>query len=265
MKRPSIARVWLSISLLLCWVSTLIMTFGMSSLNHRAGLARVLPLEWLLSTPVWTLYSAIYLLCLGAFLFRFREERAGWLLMGGMAVNVGLEMSLEKVLMPQLEVMLAGGLLGSWLIARLWAARTGLDEHQKNELGHEAMVGTFAAMLVLAAASKLHLSGISWLNGATHCAVMFEHDLLSPSVVWSPIRQMLSHELWACSLGAGGALGIELLGVLMLWPAMRKWYAMAVVALFGSLIIMYGIFELSWPAMACALAWSSMGSQTSQK
>lgn len=57
----------------------------------------------------------------------------------------------------------------------------------------------------------------------------------------------------------------ELLGVLMLWPAMRKWYAMAVVALFGSLIIMYGIFELSWPAMACALAWSSMGSQTLQK
>ena len=260
MNRPSIARLFLVVNLSLVWLITGFMTSGMTSLNHRAGLARLLPLEYVLSTPVWFLCSTVYIAALGGFLVRNREDLCGWVLMFMMAIFVGLEMSIRQVFMPQLESMLAGGLLGAWLVARGIAKRSGLSAMEQDNMGHEAVAGTFGAMMVLAAGSKLHLSGLDWFDGSAHCAMMYEHELLAPSPFLGPLRSLLLEHVQFCALGAVYALGVEALGVAMIWPSLRKFYAVTVVTVFVALEVLYGIFEVSWPLMACALAWSHLGS-----
>ena len=176
-----------------------------------------------------------------------------------MAIFVGLEMSIRQVFMPQLESMLAGGLLGTWLVARAIAKRSGLGAVEQDNIGHEAVAGTFGAMMVLAAGAKLYLPGLNWFDGAAHCAMMYEHELLSPSSVLGPIRSLLLEHVQFCAAGAVYALGVEALGVAMIWPSLRKYYAVVVVTVFVALEVLYGIFEVSWPLMACALAWSHLG------
>ena len=113
-------------------------------------------------------------------------------------------------------------------------------------------------MLMLASGSKLVLSGLDWFHGGAQCAVMFEHALLVPDNLFTPIREAASKQSLFCSLGAMNAVGVEALGVLMIWPSLRKLYAVLVVFLFVSLLVLYGMFEPGWPLVACALAWSRM-------
>jgi hypothetical protein len=259
MRRPSAARIFLCLGFFQTWVINAQMTAGLSELPHAAGLGRIVPLDWMLTTPGWLLFSAFYLGSMVAFAARWREDQAGWLLMGLTAIEVGVEMSVRRIFMPHLEAMLSGGLLLSWLLARAWGRRRALEGEALDALGHEVVAGTFGAMMTLAACSKLWLSGLLWLDGPTHCATVYEHELLNPGSPWSPIRRVMVSWSWLCALGAGGALVIELAGVAMIWPELRKVYAVAVVWLFLSLSVFYGIEELSWVTMACALAWSRLG------
>ena len=135
----------------------------------------------------------------------------------------------------------------------------GLQGRARDDLAHEAVAGTLGAMLMLGAGSKLYLSGADWFNGAGHCATMYEHQLLAPSVIWSPIRELVVEQMWICSFGAVFAVVVEALGFVMIWPSLRKAYAVLVLLLFFSLLALYGIMELSWAAMACGLAWSHLG------
>jgi uncharacterized membrane protein len=176
-----------------------------------------------------------------------------------LAIQVGLEMSVRRIFMPHLEAMLSGGLLASWLLTRAWAARQGHAEEVQDHLGHEVAAGTFGAMMMLAAGSKLYLSGMEWFNGAAHCATMFEHELLNPGLPGLGMRRAMMTQLWMCSLGAFFAFGVEAMGFVMVWPRWRKAYAISVVLLFLSLAMFYGIMEISWPLMACAFAWSHLG------
>ena len=77
MNRPSVARLCLVGNLLLVWLITGFMAAGMTSLNHRAGLARLLPLEYALLTPGWVLCSMIYLAAIAGFLFVVEKTCAG--------------------------------------------------------------------------------------------------------------------------------------------------------------------------------------------
>ena len=251
-------RLVMGAGLLMCWSAGQAWRTGMSSLHTEIGLARFLPVDWLLTVPGWVLFSLVYGVAAIGFLFRVREAESGWTLMFCMAGLVSLEMSLRSSSMPHLHVVLFGVLLGTWLMAGAWAKARGFGSRQRQELVHEAMAGAFGAMLMLAAGSKLHQSGLDWFDGGAHCAVMFEHALLAPDNVFTPVREASAKLPMVCSLGAVSAVGIEALGILMIWPSLRKLYAVLVVGLFGSLVLLYGMFEIGWPVIACALAWSRM-------
>ncbi len=235
------------------------MAAGADTLPHPTGLARLVPLDWWLGTPGWTAATVVYLAALGAFQLRLREDLAGWLLLAMVGMCVSIEMSVRQIFMPQLESMLAGGLLAGWLVARAIGRRRGLDGPELDDVAHEAVAGVFGSMLVLAALSKLWWSGTAWFDGATHCVTIYEHDLLTPRARWSPLRQWVATQPSICALGAVLSVGVELGGVAMIWPALRKGYALAVVWLFVSLSLFYGIEEVSWATLACALAWSHLG------
>jgi len=246
-------------SVLLVWAITTTMASGATALPHAVGLARIVPLDWWLHPVGWGIATALYGVAWLAFLFRVREDTAGWVLFGMMGLCVTIEMSVRHIFMPQLESMAAGAVMSAWLVGRLYGRWRGRPEAELDHLGNEAAAGVLGAALFLAAASKIWASGGAWVGGAIHCVTIYEHDLLSPGSIWSPLRQVVVTQPWICSAGAVGVLVVEFGAVAMFFPKLRKVFAVTVVWLFVSLHVFYGIEELSWTALTVGLAWSHLG------
>ena len=256
MTRPSVARVLLSISLLLSYVITSVMVLPWPSLPRPWGLARWVPLEGLLHPVAWGALGVVYAACIIAFLARWREDAVGWAALALLGVLVTFEMSVRQIFMPQVESMLAGGLLSAWLVGRaVWRAEA---PHERDRRAHEAVLGVFGAMLTLAAVSKLWLSGLAWFDGGAHCAVIFEHNLAAGGPMAS-LRGAVSQSFTLCSMGAAYTMVVELAGVLFVVPQARRPLAWAVVVLFFFLAFFQAIWEVNWALMALALTYSALG------
>lgn len=259
MKRPSAARVALAASALASWLFTVPKIGGVGALPHPVGLARLLPLEAFAQPAGLALIACVQASLAVAFALRWREDLAAAGLWAVVGLSATMEMSVRDIFMPHLETMLAGGLLSAWIAGRLSARRMGLDARAGDAWAHDMVVGTFGAMMTLAAMSKLAASGLAWTDGPTHCAIVYEHALLGPPGPLTAFRAWLSHHPALCASGATGILFAELFGFCLMWPQARRAYAWVTVGVFVALAGALAIFEVSWAVLALALAYSTLG------
>lgn len=261
MTRPTIARIVLCVGLTLCFQITGLMTQPWSELPHPWGLARLVDLSFLLQPAAWSGLGVLYFAALAAFLLRIREDLAGWAVFAVLAVLVTLEMSTRDIFMPNLESMLGGDMLLAWLVGRAVAERRGLTGAEQDAYAHEVVAGVFGALLTIAAGSKLAAAGLDWVAGTRHCSVMYEHGMLRGGALGAA-RLAIAEQYWLCSIGAVYVLVVEGVGFAMIWPALRRTYATLLAFVFLFLAAFLAIFEVSWPMMGFALAWSSFGGHT---
>jgi hypothetical protein len=251
--------VALAASALASWLFTVPKLGGVGALPHPVGLARVLPLDALAHPAGLGLVAAAQALLAVAFALRWREDLASVGLWAIVGLSATMEMSVRDIFMPHLETMLAGGLLSAWMVGRASARRMGLDSGASDAWAHDMVVGTFGAMMTLAATSKLAASGLAWTDGPTHCAIVYEHALLGPPGPLTAFRGWLANHPALCASGATGILGAELVGFCVVWPGARRAYAWVTVGVFVALAGALAIFEVSWAVLALALAYSTLG------
>lgn len=257
-RRPTFARLVLAVSLTMAVMMTGRMVNPYATLPHPTGLAAILPLDALTQGPGWVALLGVHVAAAVAFLLRWREAVAGAVLLACLAVEVSLELSVRQIFMPHLETMLASDVLLAWLIGLGVGRLRGLEGAARDRFAHEVTAGVFGALLTISALSKLRLSGLGWVDGPTHCAVIYEHALMASGPL-ATFRFAVADTYALCSAGAVYALLTELLGVLFVLPALRKPHALAVVLLFAFLAVFQGIWEVSWALMAVGLAFSQLG------
>ncbi|HCH65263.1 MAG: hypothetical protein CL927_12955 [Deltaproteobacteria bacterium] len=244
------------------WVLFTTGTIG-GTIRTPWGIARLFDLSFLLTPGVWAVFSAIYFLCVFAFMRRIREALVGVLLSVSIALMATLRISETARLdtMPSLTTMLVGVLITTWTLALV---ATPGSMARKEQVGHEMMCGVFGAIMCLTAWSKWSTSGLQWLDGNTHALWIYERAA-GPVVVFEipmlrAFRMWLSDHPTICSFGAGYTLLVESLGFLFVVPRWRKAYAIAVAGMLIGLGVGLGFAEPGWIELPLALGFSQLAS-----
>jgi len=258
MSRPSAARMLLTFSACYSWVITSSWVFAWDEVVPGGG--------WLTQLLTYAIHPAFWLPCTvvmftaaWAFLKRRREHLAAGTMLALLALTVQVEEHTMGEAMPQVEAMLSGGLLATWLFTRMWAVRRDQSPAEADATAHNAVCGVFGAMLSLAAASKAAAGADGWIDGGTQCAIIYEQAELTSQRFITSFRLWLARQYTLCSLGALYVLVVEAAGVLFAWPGARKVYSWTVLGVFGSLSLITVISEPTWGLMALALAYSTLG------
>ena len=114
---------------------------------------------------------------------------------------------------------------------------------EAEEFSWEICCAVVGAVYTMAGLSKLHYSGLGWINS------YYLRLLTAGEIPWSSglllrIRSVLAGSpafAWAAS---AGTLIIELSGVLMVWPSSRPYYTAALLCLHAGIFLSTGII---WP------------------
>jgi hypothetical protein len=134
--------------------------------------------------------------------------------------------------MAGLETVLGGTLLSGWLVSRL--------------LGVEPITGLRAVFgAALCAAGIAKIGGNGWVDGDIQARLVLERAL-GLSGFLQGFRLWIAHKPLLVAAGALGVWGTELCGWMLLVPALRRAYGLALLVMFSSLWLVLGIFQPGW-------------------
>jgi len=119
----------------------------------------------------------------------------------------------------------------------------------------ELVSGVLAAAYLGSALSKLSASGLAWIDGDALALLMIERTAWT-TTAWASLVRWVAHQPVLTWSMAAATLLIEAAGPLMLWPRMRRPFAMASVLLHAGIGVFSGYWHVEFPlvAVACALA-----------
>jgi len=217
-------------------------------------------LEWMLRPGPWALLFGLHVVAASLFALRRFELAAGSVAFVVLGLHASADMSMRQVVMPNAGLALMGPLLAAWLVGQaLWRGRTSAERDRNAQ---ELLFGVFGAVLFLAAWAKLAATGPGWIDGRTHCLVIFENSLDDVGFTGG-IRRWVAHHPWMCSAGTVFAWVIEFCGIAMIFERARLVVAVAVSLMFVSFAAVLGIYEIEWILVPPALAiWGLAGNRS---
>lgn len=153
--------------------------------------------------------------------------------------------------MPQVVSALVAPLLIAWAVA-LHTTRDRPPQEQ-HRVAYEAICGVFGALMLLAALSKAANSGLAWFTPRPHLLTVLERLTLQADP--GGLRALFVEQPLLVAFGAGWTFVVEALGVLFLWPRLRKPYALLNASMFLGLAVVVGVVEPLPLMLSVALAW----------
>jgi hypothetical protein len=147
--------------------------------------------------------------------------------------------------------LVLASLLG-WLLAYLATHRQ--SPASRAASAHHAACGVAAAGYVLCGITKLHLSGIGWIDGGNLALLIAERSGDGPLWLQSVRAWVATMEVLPSVLAAAG-LTFELCGVAFLWPRARRAYAIAGALFQLGVVLLLGYFVMEWVILLVALAF----------
>lgn len=257
MRRIPAGRWALALALMMGWVAQIGLVMGREGFMEPRGLALWVDLEIFTSRAVWVGMSGIHLLALASFTLRRRETLSGWIVFLLLGFATFIELCVRGGEVPTHAKMLPAVVLFALLVGRF--LRRGQAEEERDRWGHALALGMVGALFTLSAISKWSAMGWAWTSGDVHALLIFERGVGEVGLL-ADLRVWMAHQPGLCGLFAAGTLLVESTGCLLIFPATRRAWVLAAVAVLLGFMVLPGVgMNLSWILVLCALVWSRFG------
>ncbi|MBK7579461.1 MAG: hypothetical protein IPI67_04565 [Myxococcales bacterium] len=146
----------------------------------------------------------------------------------------------------------AGACLAAWLVADLTLAVSGTPFGEARQLAWNAACGVMAGAHVLAAFTKLRLSGLAWMRADRQALLIAERAFAGPRILRALRLAVVRSRTVSLAAGVFG-LVTEALAIFFIFPGARLPVLTAVIALHLGFMLLLGYFEIEWIVVLVAV------------
>ncbi len=254
MNRPHLARLAVSLSLLMAW-ATLGRVSQVAGTPHPRGLSALVDLSALTKPAFMAAATVVFLIALGAFAIGRKAELAGLSMAAMLALGGHVQVSQWPVDHgANRALVLPGAAILAYALALIWSRWRKLDDCDAERVGINAACGIAAATYFLAGLSKLSASGIAWVSGGNLSLHILVHSQAGQPWLL-PLRTAIANIPWLCTAFGVGTLLIECSFLLFVLPQCRRFLALGALSLHLGIALALGLHHYDWMFMTLGLGF----------